>query len=79
MKVAYVFKSDKASTFQLASIIVPQLEGGFHGVDVVGIYLFDDNTYCMRKGDPIGECVSKIAKIKGILLMLSDQCAVRRI
>ena len=32
----------------------------------------------MRKGDPIGERVSKIANEKGILLMLCDQCAVRR-
>ena len=67
-----------ASTFQLATMILPQLEGDFHGVDVVGMFFFDDNTYCMRKGDPIGERVSKIAKEKGILLMLCDQCAVRR-
>ena len=78
MKVAYVFRSDMASTFQLATMILPQLEGDFHGVDVVGMFFFDDNTYCMRKGDPIGERVSKIAKEKGILLMLCDQCAVRR-
>ena len=32
----------------------------------------------MRKGDLIGESVSKIANEKGILLMLCDQCAVRR-
>ncbi len=78
MKVAYVFRSDMASTFQLATMILPQLEGGFHGVEVVGMFFFDDNTYCMRKGDPIGERVSKIAKEKGMLLMLCDQCAVRR-
>ena len=68
MKVAYVFRSDMASTFQLATMILPQLEGGFHGVEVVGMFFFDDNTYCMRKGDPIGERVSKIAKEKGMLL-----------
>ena len=78
MKVAYLLRSDMASTFQLAAMILPQLEGGFHGVDVVGMFFFDDNTYCMRKGDPIGERVSKIANEKGILLMLCDQCAVRR-
>ena len=78
MKVAYVFRSDMASTFQLATMILPQLEGGFHGVEVVGMFFFDDNTYCMRKGDPIGERVSRIAKEKGMLLMLCDQCAVRR-
>ena len=78
MKVAYVFRSNMASTFQLATMILPQIEGGFHGVEVVGMFFFDDNTYCMRKGDPIGERVSKIAKEKGMLLMLCDQCAVRR-
>ena len=78
MKVAYVFRSNMASTFQLASMILPQLEGDFHGVDVVGMFFFDDNTYCMRKGDPIGQRVAKIAKEKGILIMLCDQCAVRR-
>ena len=78
MKVAYVFRSYMVSTFQLATMILPQLEGGFHGVDLVGMFFFDDNTYCMRKGDPIGERVSKIVKRKGILLMLCDQCAVRR-
>ena len=50
MKVAYVFRSDMASTFQLASMIIPQLEGGFHGIDVVYIFFSDNNTYCMRKG-----------------------------
>ena len=78
MKVAYVFRSDMASTFQLATMILPQIEGGFHGVEVVGMFFFDDNTYCMRKGDPIGQRVAKIAKEKGILIMLCDQCAVRR-
>ena len=66
------------STFQLATMILPKLEGGFHGVDIIGMFFFDDNTYCMRKRDPICERVSKIAKGKGILLMLCDQCAVRR-
>ena len=44
MKVAYLLRSDMASTFQLAAMILPQLEGGFHGVDVVGMFFFDDNT-----------------------------------
>ena len=78
MKVAYVFRSDMASTFQLATMILPQLEGGFHGVDLIGMSFFNDNTYCMRKEDPIGERVSKIAKEKEILLMLCDQCSVKR-
>ena len=78
MKVAYVFRSDMASTFQLASMILPQLEEGFHGAEVVGMFFFDDNTYVLRKGDPIGERLGKVAKKTGLLLMLCDRCALER-
>ena len=78
MKVAYIFRSNMASTFQLATMILPQLEGGYHGVEVVGMFFFDDNTFVLRSGDPVGERLSKIAHEQGILLMMCDQCAVRR-
>ncbi|GIS63852.1 MAG: hypothetical protein CM1200mP3_01000 [Chloroflexota bacterium] len=32
----------------------------------------------LRKGDPKGERLSKIAKEKGMLLMMCDQCAIQR-
>lgn len=78
MKVAYLFRTDMASTFQLATMILPQLEGGYHGATVVGMFFFDDNLYVLRKGDPIGERLAKVAKEQNILLMMCDQCAVRR-
>lgn len=78
MKVAYVFATNMASTFKLATMILPQLEGGYHGADVVGMMFFDDNLFCLRQGDPVGERLAKIAKEKNILLMVCDQCAVRR-
>ena len=78
MKVAYVFATDNASTFKLATMILPQMEAGTHGVDVVGMMFFDDNIYCLREGEPVGERLSRIAQEKGILLMICDQCAVRR-
>lgn len=78
MKVAYVFATNMASTFKLATMILPQLEQNIHGVEVVGMMFFDDNIFCLRTGDPIGERVAKVAKEKGILLMVCDQCAVRR-
>ena len=43
MKVAYIFRNSMASTFQLGSMILPQLEAGNHGVSVVGMFFFDDN------------------------------------
>lgn len=78
MKVAYVFKSNMASAYQLATMILPQLEEGFHGAEVVGMFFFDDNTFVLRSGDPIGERLSKVAREQNILLMMCDQCAVRR-
>ena len=42
------------------------------------MFFFDDNIYCLRKNDPVGERLSKIAKEKNMLLMVCDQCAVRR-
>ena len=40
MKIAYVFKTDQSSTFQLSSMILPQLEQGNHMVDVIGCLLY---------------------------------------
>jgi sulfur relay (sulfurtransferase) complex TusBCD TusD component (DsrE family) len=78
MKVAYVLATNMASSYKLASMILPQLERGDHGADVVGIFFFDDNIFCLRKGDPVGERLATVAKQKKILLMVCDLCAVRR-
>ncbi|MEM9761398.1 MAG: SaoD/DsrE family protein [Pseudomonadota bacterium] len=78
MKIAYVFATDMAATYKLSTMILPQLEGNYHGVDVVGMFFFDDNLYRLRKGDPVGERLAKIADEKKILLMMCDQCAIRR-
>ena len=78
MKIAYVFKTNMSATFQLACMILPQLEQGNHGVEVVGMFFFDDNLYLLRKGDPVGERLAQIAANQNILLMICDACAVRR-
>lgn len=78
MKVAYVFTSPRAATYKLAQMILPQLEAGTHRVGVVGMFFFDDNVYVLRKGDPIGERLAKVAKDKGMLLMMCDMCALER-
>ena len=78
MKVAYVFATNMASTVKLATMVLPQLERGNHGAQVVGMMFFDDNIFCLRAGDPVGERLARIAKDHGILLMVCDQCAVRR-
>ena len=78
MKIAYVFKTSMASTYQLATMILPQLENDTHGVEVAGMFFFDDNLFCLKENDPVGERLAKIAREKNILLMVCDQCAVRR-
>jgi sulfur relay (sulfurtransferase) complex TusBCD TusD component (DsrE family) len=78
MKIAYIFKTNMASSFQLATMILPQLEKNNHVAEVVGMFFFDENVNILRKGDEFGERLAKVAKDKGILLMACDQCAVRR-
>ena len=78
MKVVYIFRSNMASTFQLSTMILPQLEQGNHGVEVVGMMFFDDNLYCLAQGNEVGLRLSKVAKEQNILLMICDQCAIRR-
>ena len=78
MKVAYVFATGNATTFKLATMILPQLEADTHGAEVIGMMFFDDNIFALRKGDEVGERLAAVAKKHGILLMVCDQCAVRR-
>jgi hypothetical protein len=79
MKVAYVFStSGHTASYKLGKMILPQLEQGIHGAEVVGMMFFDDNTYLLRAGDPMGERLAKVAREQGILLMLCDQCAIER-
>ena len=79
MKIAYVFStSGHTASYKLGQMILPQLEESSHGADVVGMFFFDDNTYVLREGDPIGERLGKVAREKGMLLMLCDRCALER-
>lgn len=78
MKVAYVFATDMAASYKLATMILPQLEAGTHGVEVLGMFFFDDNLYLLSEGNPAGERLARLAADRGMLLMVCDQCAVRR-
>ena len=79
MKVAYIFAtSGHTASYKLGKMILPQLEDGRHGAEVVGMMFFDDNNYVLRQGDPIGERLAKVAAEQGILLMMCDQCAIER-
>jgi len=79
VKVAYIFSTTGHTvSYKLGKMILPQLEGRRHGADVVGMFFFDDNTYALRTGDPLGERLARVAREQGILLMLCDQCASER-
>ncbi len=79
MKVAYIFStSGHTASYKLGQMILPQLEKKAHGVQVVGMMFFDDNTYILRRGDPMGERLANVAKEQNILLMMCDNCALER-
>ncbi|MEM3670393.1 MAG: SaoD/DsrE family protein [Thermoprotei archaeon] len=79
MKVAYLFvTSGHTVNYKLGQMILPQLEAGVHGADVVAMFFFDDNAYVLRKGDPLGERLAKVAKEKNIWLGVCDMCALDR-
>jgi hypothetical protein len=79
MKVAYIFSTQGHSvSYKLGQMILPQLEQGAHGVEVVGMFFFEDNTYVLQQGNPIGERLARIAKEQGMLLMACDKCAIER-
>jgi hypothetical protein len=45
VKVAYVFStSGHTASCKLGKMILPQLEQGIHGAEVVGMMFFDDNS-----------------------------------
>ena len=78
MRVAYVFVSPRAASYRLGRMILPQLEAGTHGVEVAGMFFFDDNVFALRRRDPIGERLARVAARHGMLLMMCDMCALER-
>ena len=79
MKVAYIFATQGHTvSYKLGRMILPQLEEKRHGVDVVGMFFFEDNCYGLMKGNPIGERLAAVAKETGMLLMGCDQCCYER-
>ena len=53
-------------------MILPQLEQGTHGVEVVGMMFFDENVYALSADNDVGKRLSKIAEEQNILLMICD-------
>ena len=77
MKIAYIFSSTNTHKI-LDKMIIPQLEQGTHGVDVLGMFFFMDNTLFLSKGNPVGERLSKLHEKTDMIIMACDQCAIER-
>ena len=77
MKVAYIFSTNN-SQYILKNMIIPQLEKGMHGFEVLGMFFFVDNTFMLRKGDYVGERLAQISKKTGMLLAGCDKCVYER-
>lgn len=79
MKVADIFSTPgHTASHKLGKMILPQLEAGKHGAEVVGMFFFDDNTFLLQRGNPIGERRGAVARQQNHLLMLCGQCALER-
>ncbi len=79
MKVAYLFATQKHTvSYVLGRMILPQLEENRHGAEVVGMFFFEDNTYVLLRGNPLGERLQQLATKNGMLLMGCDQCCYER-
>lgn len=77
MKVAYVMSSVNCQKI-LNLMIVPQLEQGRHGAEVLGMFFFMDNNFLLMKGTEIGERLQAIHEKTGMILMGCDQCVYER-
>ena len=61
MKVAYLMESEHAREI-LENMIIPQMEKGIHGADVVGMMFFFDNCYMLVEGNDIADRLSARAE-----------------
>ncbi len=77
MKVAYIFTTANSQKI-LDTMIIPQLEEKRHGVTVVGMFFFMDNTFFLLKDTPMGNRLKKLHNETGMLLMGCDQCCYER-
>ncbi len=77
MKVAYIFTTSMSQKI-LDRMVIPQLEEKRHGVDVVGMFFFGDNTFFLLNGTEMANRLRKIQQENGMLLMACDLCAYER-
>ncbi|HEX2964775.1 MAG TPA: DsrE-related protein SaoD [Syntrophorhabdaceae bacterium] len=77
MKVAYIMSSTNSQKI-LSHMILPQLEQGRHGAEILGIFFFMDNTYFLMKDTEMGERLQALHEKTGMIIMGCDQCVYER-
>jgi hypothetical protein len=77
VKVAYILTTLRVFDI-LKNMVVPQMEKGVHGADVIGMFFIGDNTFVLQKGNNIGEKLARLRKKTGMLLMACDKCVIER-
>jgi len=77
LKVAYILTTSRVHEI-LSNMIVPQMEKGIHGADIVGMFFMGDNTFLLQQGNHIGQKLEALKKENGMLLMACDRCAIER-
>jgi hypothetical protein len=73
MKAAYIFLSPGLGIRHLANKILPQLESGRHGLDVVALCFFDENACVLEPEHPIFDRLEKVSKERNILLLMAEK------
>lgn len=71
MKVVYIFLSKGSGVCHLIQKILPQLEAGSHGSEVVGMCFFDNNGKVLQQDKVFGIRLAKVAKERNIILMMA--------
>ena len=77
MKVAYIFSSTTSQKI-LNTMILPQLEDNHHGVEVVGMFFFMDNTFFLLENTEMGKRLQALHEKTGMVIMGCDQCCIER-
>lgn len=77
MKVAYVVSSENARKI-VRDMILPQLEEGRHGVEVVGMFFVFENTFQLLNNTDLGSRLQELNEKQGTILLACDQCVYER-
>lgn len=77
MKIAYVFSSTTSQKI-LNTMIIPQMEEDRHGVEVIGMFFFMDNTFFLMDNTEMGKRLQALHEKTGMVIMACDQCAIER-